>query len=94
MSIKRIFIRIVLVLILGGISSAAQEPNNSYVTRQEYDDLRKELDAVKTQLFRLDKNVEASGLGYTKLLITGDAAVGYFDEGHYNHDRYTPIKHS
>ena len=80
MSIKRIFIKVVLVLILGGISSAAQEPNNSFVTRNEYENLRTELDTVKNQLSRLDKTAEASGLGYTKMLIAGDAAAGYFDE--------------
>ncbi len=80
MSIKRIFIRIVLVLILGGISSAAQEPNNTFVTRQEYENLKTELDTIRNQLSRFDKTDEASGLGYTKLLIAGDAAAGYFDE--------------
>ena len=82
MSTRRIIVAMIIILALTSLSSATQEPDNSSVTRQEYDNLRKELDAIKSQLSRIDKTAEASGLGYTKLLIAGDAAVGYVDQEH------------
>jgi hypothetical protein len=95
----------IVVLVLGACASAASDPNekDNYVSRQEYEALKKELDDVKAQLSarekapksqeqtqqeigRLNKEVararqiaEGSGLGDTKLLITGSAAAGYFD---------------
>jgi hypothetical protein len=71
----------ILVLIPFNLSSAAQDPNNNnYVSRQEYNNLTKELDALKTQLYKLEKTTGASRLGQTKLLIAGDAVAGYFDQ--------------
>ncbi len=95
----------IVVLVLGAGVSAAPDPNEkgNYVSRQEYEALKKELDDVKARLSapqkapqsqeqtqpeieRLNKEVarvrqmaEGSGLGDTKLLITGSAAAGYFD---------------
>lgn len=92
------------LVIVGAVvvhASGAQEPNESnYVTREEYDALKKELQDLKTglsapgsetepeteRLDRLDRAVaralavaEGSGLGDTKLLITGSAAASYTD---------------
>lgn len=92
-----------LIIIAGAMvvrAGGAQEPNESgYVTRQEYDALRKEVQDLKAKqsapqgttesqsdVARLDKAVEralavaeGSGLGDTKLLITGSAAASYTD---------------
>lgn len=95
---------IACLVVVGAMAIRAwgvQEPAESnYVTRQEYDALRKELQDLKAEqsapkgtaslrtdgLDRLDKEVaralavaEGSGLGDTKLLITGSAAASYTD---------------
>ncbi len=94
-----------IILMLGVCAYGAPDPNEkgNYVSRQEYEALKKELDDVKGRLSarekapesqeqiqqeigRLNKEVararqiaEGSGLGDTRLLITGSAAAGYFD---------------
>jgi hypothetical protein len=92
------------LVIVGAMATGgwgAQEPNESnYVTRQEYDALKKEWQDLKAALAtrenapasqsekpdRLDSAVaralavaEGSGLGDTKLLVTGTAAASYTD---------------
>jgi hypothetical protein len=71
--------------------SGTADPNQkgNYVSRQEYDALKKELNDVKAQVAanpqtppetaRTRPIAESLGLTDTKLLITGDAAAGYFD---------------
>ncbi len=71
--------------------SGTADPNQkgSYVSRQEYDTLKKELDDVKAQVAAQGQAPPATpqtrpmaerlGLTDTRLLITGSAAAGYFD---------------
>jgi hypothetical protein len=106
MQTRHLILRGAVLLVLTASVSGAQEPNESnYVSRKEYDALKKELDEVKARLSeqeravrspgqpdqtsaikalnqRLDRVMaaaEGSGLGSTKMLVTGDAAAGYFD---------------
>ncbi len=71
--------------------SGTADPNQkgNYVSRQEYDALKKELDDVKAQVAAQSQTppatartrpiAESLGLTDTRLLITGNAAAGYFD---------------
>jgi hypothetical protein len=81
MSTRKMITEIILLLFLASFSKAAQDANNnSYVTRQEYNNLTNELDALKTQLSKVEKTASTFRPGSTELLIAGDAAAGYFDE--------------
>ncbi len=64
----------VIVLVLSAGAWGASDPNakDNYVSRQEYDALKQEMTATR-------RIAEGSGLGDTKLLVTGSAAAGYFD---------------
>jgi hypothetical protein len=80
MSTGKMISEMILLFFLAGVSSAAQDPNNSYVTRQEYNNLTRELEALKSQLYKVEKTANTSRFGGTKLLIAGDAAAGFFNE--------------
>ncbi|MCL5281216.1 MAG: hypothetical protein M1376_15050 [Planctomycetes bacterium] len=90
---------IVLALSVWGWPSSARaasesgpaDPNQkgNYVSRREYDALKKEMNDVKAQVAAQNQTpqetartrpiAESLGLTDTRLLITGDAAAGYFD---------------
>ncbi len=62
----------IIVLVLSGGAWGASDPNtkDNYVSRQEYDALKQEMTATR-------RIAEGSGLGDTKLLVTGSAAAGF-----------------
>lgn len=94
-----------LFLILCSCADAGQpSPESEYVSRKEYEALKKELDELKAKIAALEKSpppdthtrqkleslaqelttvkamAEESALGDTKLLITGDAEMGFTNQ--------------
>ena len=95
-------IKFIFMVILFTVAARGQnEPN--YVSQEQYNNLKQELETIKGQLADLNKTKtqgqektvelenmmkqamnlsEDSKLGNTKLLIAGDASIGYVDEHH------------
>ncbi len=81
----------IMVLATGVHAWGAADPNSkgNYVSRQEYDALRKELNDMKAQVAAQSQTpqetartrplAETLGLTDTRFLLTGSAAAGYFD---------------
>jgi hypothetical protein len=60
MNMKDLLIRIGFIFMAGAVASAAQGQNDpNYVSRAEYDSLKKELDSIKGQLAQMKKKSEA-----------------------------------
>jgi hypothetical protein len=71
-------------VLLAAWTARAAEPNErgQYVSRQEYEALKKDLANLKRQVSTTERVAEGSGLGDTKLLIAGDANAGYVHQEH------------